>query len=265
MKIDSSKIYSMPLIGGPIFDKGKPIPYPEVEGLVVQYETTKEAIAALLPECYQPGAEPMVTVLFGYNNGLSFLAGGDYRLATVQVAARYDGEEDHVDGDYILIMFEDRTLPIVGGREHLGVPKLFADISIIKSWPDGRLRSEASLWGHFLFSIELPDLKKKNAIVRLVANRQFNARPWLGHKFIDRLDGPPDVDYPTITRNDVKVDELWMGHSAKIDFGNLSEGDIGHVARIIEALKSLPIVRIFRTVRYRGSAVLRYDQSRQLR
>jgi acetoacetate decarboxylase len=177
MKIDSSKIYSMPIIAGPLFEKGIPIPYPEVEGLVVQYETTKEAIAALLPDCYEPGADPLVTMLFGYNNGLSFMAGGDYRLAAVQVAARYDGEEDHVEGDYILIMFEDRTLPIIGGREQLGVPKLFADISVIKTLPDGRLRSEASLWGHLLFSIDVPNLKKKNAVIRLVANRQFSERP----------------------------------------------------------------------------------------
>jgi len=255
----------MPLIGGPIFEKGEPIPYPEVRGLVVQYETTKEAIGALLPDCYRPGAEPLVTALFGYNNGLSFLAGGEYRIATVQVSARFDGQEDHVEGDYILVMFEDRTLPIIGGREQLGVPKLFADISIIKKMPDGRLRSDASLWGHPLFSIEVADLKKKNAVIRLMANRQFSERPWLGYKFIDRLDGPPDADYPTITRNDVKVDELWLGKSAEINFGNVSEEDIGHVARVVEALKSLPVVQVKRSILYRGSALLRYDQSRQLR
>ncbi|MFN2188185.1 MAG: acetoacetate decarboxylase family protein [Candidatus Promineifilaceae bacterium] len=265
MKIDSSKVYSIPLISGPIFEKDKPIPYPDVRGLVVQYETTKEAIAALLPDCYQPGAEPLVTVLFGYNNGLSFLAGGEYRIATVQVAARFDGEEDHVEGDFILIMFENRTLPIIGGREHLGVPKLFSDISAIKQLPDGRLRCDASLWGHLLFSIETVGLKKKNALIRMFANRQFSERPWLGYKFIDRLDGPPDVDYPTITRNDVEVDELWLGKSAKISFGTASEEDISHVARVVEALKTLPIVRVNRTILYRGSALLRYDQSRQLR
>ena len=99
----------------------------------------------------------------------------------------------------------------------------------------------------------------------MFANRQFSERPWLGYKFIDRLDGPPDVDYPTITRNDVEVDELWLGKSAKINFGTASEEDISHVARVVEALKTLPIVRVNRTILYRGSALLRYDQSRQLR
>jgi len=44
-------------------------------------------------------------------------------------------------------MFEDQTLPILGGREDLGVPKLYADISPARILADGRLRCEASLWG----------------------------------------------------------------------------------------------------------------------
>ena len=37
----------------------------------------------------------MVTVLFGYNDGLDFMAGGSYRLAAVQVAATFEGEADY--------------------------------------------------------------------------------------------------------------------------------------------------------------------------
>ncbi|MFN2224047.1 MAG: acetoacetate decarboxylase family protein, partial [Candidatus Promineifilaceae bacterium] len=136
MKRDSDKIYTMPLLAGPLFGKREPLPYPESEGVLVQYETEGEAIAALLPECYQVGAEPIVTVYFGYNRQLSFLAGGGYSLATVQVRARFDGDEDHIDGDYVLVMFENKTLPIIGGREHLGVPKLHADIPPIINQPD---------------------------------------------------------------------------------------------------------------------------------
>lgn len=265
MKIDADKIYQMPLIAGPRLNKGVPIPYPKVEGLAVQYKTTREAIAELLPDCYEPAEEPEVTIIFGYNDELAFMAGGGYRLATVQVAARFDGEVDHVDGDYILVMFEDHTIPIIGGRELLGVPKLYADISSIKSLPVNRLRCEASLWGHLLFGIEVPALKKQNPVVRTVANRQFNERPWLGYKFIDRLDGPPDADYATITRNDIQLNELWLGDRATIYFGDATGEDVSGVAPVLAALRKLPMVQVKRTVRYRGSAVLRYDQSRQLR
>lgn len=45
-------------------------------------------------------------------------------MGTVQVAARFDGEREHVEGDYVLVMFEDETVPIIGGREFLGAPKI---------------------------------------------------------------------------------------------------------------------------------------------
>jgi len=43
------------------------------------------------------------------------MAGGGYTLAVVQVFARFDGERDHVEGDYILVMFENQTWLILGG------------------------------------------------------------------------------------------------------------------------------------------------------
>jgi acetoacetate decarboxylase len=96
------------------------------------------------------------------------------RIAAVQVAARFDGEKDHIEGDYILVMFENDTIPIIGGREQLGVPKLYADISMIKTQSNGHLWCEASLWGELLVSMDLDPLKKQNAIVRFAASKKMN-------------------------------------------------------------------------------------------
>ena len=267
MEIDPSKYYRMPLIMGPLFDRENlpRIVYTEVEVLALQYQTDPDAIPALLPDCYRPAKEPTVTVLFGYNDGLEFMAGGAYRIATVQVAARFDGEHDHVEGDYILVMFEDKTFPIIGGREDLGVPKLYADISPVKTLSNGHLRSEASLWGHLLFGIDLAPLKRQNAVVRLAAGKRINEKPWLAYKYIPSLDGPPDADYPTISKNDTKIEQLWLGKSAKVYFGDPGEEDVAYTKRVIDALKTLPMRQVTQTLRLRGSAVLRYDLSRRLR
>jgi acetoacetate decarboxylase len=148
MKIDKNKHYRMPLITGPLWDPEKDgparIPYPEVEMPVMQYQTDHDAIQALLPDCYHTDKEPNVTVLFSYYSGCDFTAGGGYRMAVVQVAARFDGEHDHVAGDCMLVVFEDDTRPIIGGREELGAPKIYADISPIKTLTNGNLRCEAS-------------------------------------------------------------------------------------------------------------------------
>lgn len=204
-------------------------------------------------------------IIFGYNNGLEFMAGGGYRLAAMQVAAQFHGEEDNYEGDYILVMFEDKTVPILGGREQLGVAKLYADITPIKLQKNGHIRCEVSLWGHLIFGIDLAPLKRQNAVVRAVASRRINARPWLAYKYIAALDGPPDADYPTIKRNDTKIDELWLTNSGNIYFGNPEEDDIGKGKHLLDTLKTLPLIKFEQAVRFRGSAVLRYDLSRRLR
>ena len=119
MKLDDNKYYRMPFIMGPAFDRNNipQILYPKIETLVLQYKSDSEAIASLLPECYQPTKEPVVTVIFGYYDGLEFMGGGEYRIATVQVSALFRGEKDNVEGDYILVMFENETaLSLVAGK-----------------------------------------------------------------------------------------------------------------------------------------------------
>jgi acetoacetate decarboxylase len=265
MKVDPSKYYSMPLIIGPIGDGTHlKVDYPQVEALVFQYLTDPEALAELLPGCYRPTREPLVSVIFSENNGLDFMAGGGYRLATVQVAAAFYGERDHVEGDDILVMFENQTMPILTGRENLGVPKLYADISPIKVMPGGHLRCEAAYLGHFLFGLDIPALKRQNLLVKAIATRQLNARPWLGYKYIHAWDGPPDTDYPTITHNDMHLDKLWMGKKASLRFGTARHEDIGVVKRLMDALATLTILKPVQVLHFTGSAVLRLDLSRRL-
>jgi acetoacetate decarboxylase len=266
LKLDPGKIYQMPLIMGPQFDKEQlpGLKYPHIENIAIQYKTDSEAAMKLIPECYELDPAVLVTVFFGYYNGLDFLAGGAYNVATCQIAARFDGHKDHVEGDYMAVMFENVTMPILGGREYLGVPKLYADIPPLKIMREGQLRCEASLWGHLLFGIELPPLKKQNNIVKNIASKRINSRPWLAYKYSPSLDGPPDADYPTITRNDVKINDLWMGKKGSIYFGSAGVNDIGPVLPVMEALKTLKVVRIEQVLHFQGSAVLRFDQSRRL-
>jgi acetoacetate decarboxylase len=267
MKPDTSKYYRMPLLMGPMFDR-VPLPklaYPQVEVLAFQFLTEPQAIEALLPEPYRPAKEPLVTVLFSENNGLDFMAGAGYRMAAFQVAARFDGERDRVEGDYILVMFENQTWPIIGGREDLGVPKLFADISPMRMLNSGRTRCEASLWGHLLFSLEVQAFKSQPSVVRAVATRRINSRPWLGYKYIPSLDGPPDADYATITKNDTKIEALWLGKKARLELGAASQEDVAFVRPLLDALATLAVVKPVQCLRFKGSVVLRYDLSHRLR
>ena len=267
MKLDSNKYYRMPFIWGPMFDRNNIplIPYPKTEFLILQYKSDPEVISSLLPECYQPAKEPLVTVIFGYFSGLYILAGGEYRIATVQVSAKFKGQIDSVEGDYVLVMFENDTLPIIGGREDLGVPKIYADISPIKIMTEGHLRCEASLWGHLLFGIDLDPLKEQNKLVIQVASKSINKNPTLCYKYIPSLDGPPDADYPTMTKNDVKIDKLWLGNSGKIFYGSPGFEDVSFTKNIVDTLKTLKLNEVVQAAHIYGSTILRYDLSRRLK
>jgi acetoacetate decarboxylase len=268
MQIDRTKINIMPLIVGPLWDQ-KEVPshtYASLETLSLQYETDPDAIPPLLPEPFKPAGSPIVNVLFIDNNGVDFMAGSGYRFAAVSVAARFDGKDDHLEGNYVLIMPENSTLPIMSGREWLGMPKFFMDITSIRVMEKGHFRCEASMWGHLLFGIDIaPPLKEQNILIRKAASAQSSGRPAFGYKYIASLDGPPDADYPTVMWSDSNIEQLWLGKEGEFYLGNPTEQDIGQFKPIVDVLRSLPVRKVTQTVRSRGSMVLRNDKNGRLR
>ncbi|MGW8315933.1 MAG: acetoacetate decarboxylase family protein [Bacteroidales bacterium] len=263
MKIDREKINFMPLIRGPLWDQ-KDLPrqnYESTESLMLQYETDPESISPLLPEPFKPGKKPLVTVMFTDSNGVDFMAGDGYRFALVAVAAEFDGEEGHLEGNYILVMPENKPLPILTGREWLGMPKFHTDISSIRQMGDNHLRCEVSLWGHLLFGIDAaPPFKSQNALIRKAAGAMATKAPAFGYKYIASLNGPPDADYPTIMWTDTKIEKLSLGRSGHLYFGNPTEDDIGYFKPIIDSLKTLPVVSVTQVAHSKGSMVLRIDK-----
>jgi acetoacetate decarboxylase len=268
MQLDRTKINFMPLIRGPLWDQ-KDLPghnYARVESLILQFETEPDAIPPLLPEPFKPGKSPNVTVMFADNNGVDFMAGRGYRFALISVSAQIYGQDGNMEGNYVLCMPEDKTLPIITGREWLGMPKFFADISSIRVLGNGHLRSEVSLWGQPLFGIDIaPPLKGQNALIKKAASLQATKTPAFGYKYIASLDGPPDADYPTIMWSDNKIEQLKLGKQGEFFIGDPSEYDIGYFKPFLDALKSLPVLKVIHTAYSQGSMVLRNDKNGRIR
>ncbi|MGB5566243.1 MAG: acetoacetate decarboxylase family protein [Acidimicrobiia bacterium] len=265
MQLDPAKVYSMPLIMGPVFDR-ESLPgriYGETESLAVTFRTDAGAARALVPDCFSVPDDVTASAVFGDFDHVDFMAGGGYRVAYVGVSARYEGEEI-IDGLCILVMWENETLPIVSGRELIGIPKGHADISSIRETENGGLRATASEWGHEVMRLSIPTFKEQNFVVRRAAQKRINAQPWLGYKHIAAIDGPPDASYPMVVWNEVEIDRLWLGDGGALEFGSADEDDLGQQAVVIRALRTLPIGEIVFAAHVRGSAVLRLDRSRRL-
>jgi hypothetical protein len=220
----------------------------------------------LLPEPYKPGKSPKVTVLFCDNNGVDFMAGGGYRFAAISVEAQFDGEVGHLEGDYVLVMPEDSTLPIFTGREWLGMPKFYTDISSIRVLENGHLRCEASMWGHLLFGIDIaPPFKEQNVLIRKAVSSQSTKTPSFGYKYIASLNGPPDADYPTVMWCDIRIDHLWLGQGGEFYLRNPTEQDISFFSPIFDALTALPVNKVTQISHSMGSMVLRNDKNGRIR
>lgn len=265
MQIDAEKAYSMPLIMGPMFDLAdRPrYVYGRTESLSVTLRTERSALLDLVPNCFVIPDEPTVTFTFADHDHIDFMAGGGYRLAYVTVSARYEGGET-VDGLYVLVMWEDHTIPILGGREGLGIPKAYADISPIRRLEDGSLRATASVWGHEVLRLGVGGLNEQNLIVRRTAQKRVNELPWLSYKHIYAIDGPPDASYPMVVWMDVEIAELEFGDTWSVGIGTADEEDLWQPARVTDALRGIPLGEMLFAAHTRGSGVLRYDRSHRL-
>jgi acetoacetate decarboxylase len=232
--------------------------------LYLQYKTDHDAVEALLPDCFKPADEPTVTIAYAFNDGVDFLLGRGYNVVIVLLAAKFLGEKDRLEGDYVLVIFENATHPIITGREILGAPKIFADIPSPEILQDGSYRCEAHLWGHLLFGVEFGQMKKQNMIVRKMGEKMANRRPWMTYKYISSLEREPDASYPIANWSDSTIDDLWLGKSGSIYFGEAGEEDIGLFKSIIDAIDSLPVLEISQVSHWKGSQIMRLDRSRRI-
>jgi hypothetical protein len=93
-----------------------------VDRVVLEYLTDPEALAPLLPNAFTPAKKPTAAVSLQQSTGVDCLAGKDHRLLMVALAARFDGKTHHIQGNNVLVKFEDESIPIILGRERLGIP-----------------------------------------------------------------------------------------------------------------------------------------------
>jgi len=76
---------------------------------------------------------------------------------------------------------------------------------------------------------------------------------------------PPDASYPTVLPSETKLEELWLGKTGQIFFGDALDFDIAIGKRMVDAPKTLPVRQVTQTARFRGSQVLRNDLFHRLR
>ena len=125
----------------------------------VTYRAERTALEALLPPGFALRGEAEMSVSFSQFENLYWLAGRGYGVVIVDIPAIYTGNTERIEGNFCPVMWEGRPDAILTGREELGFPKLFADISPIGFSPQAdTARGSASWFDHKFLDIEVHDL-----------------------------------------------------------------------------------------------------------
>ncbi|HOJ96749.1 MAG TPA: acetoacetate decarboxylase family protein [Methanospirillum sp.] len=128
-------------------------PYDDVTLISIMYRTDMQPLRELIPEEFDI-SEPLIKIGYQKCNAVEWMGGSEYSLITVSTPVRYMGTSEPIDGIFHHVLWENKTAPILGGREEAGMPKVFADIPEYRRLDDS-LFINASHEGRTFLEMEL--------------------------------------------------------------------------------------------------------------
>ncbi len=191
---------------------------PKTTALAVSFLTNAAQLAALLPPGFTLAGEPVVTVAASYMTEIEWLAGRGYNTLGISFPARYQGERDTATGNFLTVLWENLTDPIITGREELGFAKIYCALPpptvLGNAW-----HCTADWLGFRFLDLHVTDLLPQSP-EEIVAMGQAPANDGILHfKYMPRTGewGVPDLAYacltPAATPNRV-VTEHWTGRGS---------------------------------------------------
>jgi hypothetical protein len=258
-----NKMYRMPTHFGPssgprqgengakFANKG----FPKSKRIEVRFLTDRDKLTRLLPEGFSVGPEPVVTVFASYYTEIEWLAGRGYNVLGVTFPAIYKGNRDRARGDFLLVLWENLTDPILTGREELGFAKIYADLPEPRVY-QGETHAIASWMGFKFLDLKLDNLTQ----VTLSPSPARESNPegeeltgLLHYKYIPKTGewGAADVAYPVLTPSgggNGVLHQLWRGQGT-VTFHRAKWEDMPTQYSIVNAFADLPIKE------YRGASI----------
>ena len=265
-KFQPGKFYRMPTHFGPSSgprqgEDGRTfanVNNPKSTSVSVSFLTNSEQLTELLPDGFQVGAEPVVTVSAGYMTEIEWLAGRGYNVLGVSFPAVFSGRRDRARGSFLAVLWENLSDPIMTGREELGFSKIYCELPE-PTVLEGETHCIAS-WLGFKFA----DLSAKN--MRPVPADEFPAPAagqtdqgeltgTLHYKYVPRTGdwGQADAAYAVLTPAESPnrvVKEMWRGDGT-VEFHRARWEDLPTQFMVVNALQELEIEE------YRGATIVR--------
>lgn len=233
--------YQMPvLFGGYEFDPNDGATALDLSILTFTQETTAEALANYLPAGFTL-LSPTLNIQFLQLREVDILSGGSYNIVQVALPVHFEGNNDCLDGVLPLVLWENNEIPILGGREYSGMPKIYADISDLNC-NNGHYFSNVSFNGNTFLTLDIENLKpcsEQDLTTMKPAYANVNA---IGIRYIPKIGAPgADLIQYIVYPQTIVPNEIYNG-TGSIKWTNLTyERGLLH-SGIIDQLSALPCV-----------------------
>ena len=215
--------------------------YGQATVLSATFLSDVDAVSRLLPAPLQLPEEPLVTVYGVMCRNVAWLAGKDYNIAAVDVACVFDGEVDrNVHGSFCVVMWENMTEPILGGRDHSGVPKIYASITDFQR-RDDTCSMAVSHFGHPIFDLSASGLTPLDNSARAEIEEAKRNSVWMNLKHFPSVENDEaDVSYICTYPSSGTCPEAWEG-SGSVRFHRSTFEKNPTQFDVINLLADLPI------------------------
>lgn len=204
-----------------------------------------DAPAAQLTQFLPPGfvlREPAyICVTFCYLTEVEWLAGRGYNTFGVSIPATYRGRDETVDGELLLVLWENHADPIVTGREELGFAKVYCEI------PEPQFQRDEVICRASWDGCEFATLRIA-APAEVVAEALPSPQPSAGllhYKYVPKTGAPgvADAEYAVLTpaaTPHLRIEQALIGKDAACQFRESTWEELPTLVHIVNALASVP-------------------------
>lgn len=201
------------------------------------FETETHAVSPLLPDGFAPADDATITIEVQQLHEVDWLAGRGYSTLGVKVPAIFASRKGNVEGDFLVVLWENLADPVLSGREELGYAKLWCDIEETVRLGDSR-RYVGQWLGHTFSEVELSGLEPDETPAK-------NRRPMLHYKHFPRTGRPgrADMAYVTMTPAEnpgLVVEKRFRGRGTAA-FHRSSWEQLPTLFHIVNALADVPL------------------------
>lgn len=254
-------VYKMPVhFSGDPFSPVRTV-YGDMTNIMVAFETDPDKLAEYIPDLFEI-TEPKVIVAYANARDVDWMSGGEYRLIQATVPVKYIGNDEGLTGEYVLVIWENKACPIIGGREEDGMPKIFADIAFERHVGDYWFTSASYECNTFL-QMEFWRGAEANGADLATARKNPKVN-YFGWRCVPNLGkGGSTLSHATLYPQQMVPDQVWHGEG-KLTWTTLSYEQHLLQFRVIGALAGLPVIKYLGAAMSKGCAQLNVGDSRIL-